>query len=88
LRYGARAGIFPDMEPVINIDENIGKTVGRRRIPATMRTTPTQIAEAEQWRSALGGIGIRKGVYRFKTHEEANASWMEEVLLSKKRAGQ
>lgn len=75
------------MDPVINIEENIGKTVGRRRMPSPMKTTDTQIAEAEQWRSALGGIGIPKGVYRFKTHKEANDWWMEQVLLSMKREG-
>ena len=75
------------MDPVINIEENIGKTVGRRRKPSPMQTSSTQIAEAEQWRSALGGVGIPKGVYRFKSHEEANAWWIENVLLSKKREG-
>ena len=73
------------MDPVINIEENIGKTVGRRRKPSPMQTTATQIGEAEQWRSALGGIGIPKGVFRFKTHEEANEWWIENVLHSKKR---
>ncbi len=69
------------------MEENIGKTVGRRLLSAPMQTTPTQIAEAEQWRTALGRVGIPKGVYRFKTHEEANEWWFQQVLLSKKREG-
>jgi hypothetical protein len=76
------------MEPVINIEEKIGKTVGRRLLPSPMKTTPTQIAEAEQWRTALGRTGIPKGVYRFKTHEEANEWWIQQLLLSKQREGQ
>ena len=78
---------FTDMEPVINIEETIGKIVGRRRSPAPMQTSPAQIAESEQWRSAFGGTGIPKGVYRFKSHEAANEWWDEQVLLSKKREG-
>ena len=71
------------MDAAINIEENIGKPVGRRTAPNPLEFSATQIAEAEQWRSALGGVGVRKGVYRFKTHEEANASWISEVLRSK-----
>ncbi len=74
------------MDPVINIQERIGKAVGRRRIPNPLRTTDTQVTEAERWRTTFGGIGVRKGLYRFKTHEEANASWMDELILSLKAA--
>ena len=74
------------MEPVINIEEKIGKTVGRRRAPDPLKTSATQIAEAEQWLAARGRTGMRKGVYRYKTHEEANASWIEEILRAVNRA--
>ncbi len=67
----------------INIEEVIGKTVGRRRsVRDPLAVVPGAIAASEQWRAAFGGVGIRKGVYRFKSHEEANASQLERLIHS------
>lgn len=57
--------------PVINVEEFIGKTVGRRVPPsgAGLQKTLNQVMAGQQ-----RGICPR-GVYRFKTHEEAD-EWM------------
>ena len=69
------------MKLAINFEEKIGKTVGRRLSPiAPFKTHPTDIDESKKWRSAFGGVGIRKGVYRFKTHEEADAANMAQII--------
>ncbi len=63
----------------VNIQENIGKTVGRRggiRDPLTYGTTK---AEMEAWKKAFKALHIPKGVFRFKTHEEADA-WMLKMM--------
>ena len=62
-------------EPAANPDEHIGKTVGDRRPPDPLALQPDAVADAEHWRRAFGGIRGRPGVYRFKSHEEADA-WM------------
>ncbi len=68
------------MEPVINIEENIGKTVGRRRvtdIPAYSEKMQKTVAELAKTFGIKTG---RKGVYRFKTHEEADAWWNQNSI--------
>ena len=60
------------MEPIINLDDPVGKTVGKRRAPNPLRIRPGDKQASEHWRKALGGTGIPKGVYRFHTHEEAD----------------
>ena len=65
-------------EPVINLDEPIGKWVGRRRPPQPLDPTRSTKEESRRWRSAFGGL-FPKGVYRFGTHEEAN-EWELQML--------
>ena len=67
------------MKPVINLEEKIGKTVGRRTAPNPLRIQPNEIAEAEAWRRALGGIRVPRGVFKFHSHEEADA-WLMKYL--------
>jgi hypothetical protein len=61
------------------------KIVGRRHHPsdglslAAARTAD----DARAWKRALGLLPIRKGVYRFKTHEEADR-WLWERLTSRR----
>jgi len=65
------------MEPVINCEEEIGKTVGRRRPRDPLSTAcllNETIADLREGANISGGIP-RGGVYRFKTHEEAD-EWM------------
>ena len=64
------------MKPVINLEENIGKTVGRRVPPDPLKIQPGEIEDARAWLRAFPGLrGARPGVYRFHSHEEADA-WL------------
>jgi hypothetical protein len=66
--------------PVINVEEFIGKTVGRRRPPVPrgdMQNTLNQV---------FAGQGHRlwpKGVYRFHSHEDADI-WTLKMIRPKK----
>ena len=62
--------------PVINVEETTGKTVGRRTAaPRSMVVEGNTKEIAKAWQKALPVGGIPKGVYRFKTHEEAD-EWL------------
>jgi hypothetical protein len=61
-------------EPVVNIEENIGKTVGRVRPVDYNRLV-------EQARVLMPRLPFPKGVYRFKSFEEAD-EWMEKHILA------
>lgn len=69
-----------DPRPVINLDEPIGKTVGRRRPPlrnAGLQETINQVFTSQGHRL------WPRGVYRFKSHEEADA-WRMKMLRPNK----
>ncbi|MBL9116897.1 MAG: hypothetical protein JNJ83_17965 [Verrucomicrobiaceae bacterium] len=62
--------------PVVNVEEFIGKTVGKRRPPSDpLRLDHSNRSQAEAWMNALPVRLPRRGVYRFHSHEEAN-QWM------------
>ena len=63
-------------QPVINVEEFIDKTVGRH-LPARdpLLVSDSGKAGAQASRAALPYLRVPRGVYRFKTHEEADA-WM------------
>lgn len=64
------------MCPVVNIEEKIGKTVGKRR-PGDPLVVPEGDKERKRaWQKAGFFPKIKKGVYRFKTFEEADEQWM------------
>lgn len=63
------------MEPVINFGEKIGKTVGRRKPAGDAFTTAMKLQKAvNDLQNHLEGI-CPTGVFRFKTHEEAD-EWL------------
>jgi len=69
---------------VINIEETIGKTVGRRRPPKD----PMKAADGIQRfiNEHFATVGHRltpRGVFRFKSHEEAD-QWMRQSIRPKK----
>ncbi len=66
-------------EPFINLDEKIDRFVGRRGTPDSLSTCNSTKADAIAWREKFGGTGIPKGVYRFKTHEEAD-EWLWQMM--------
>lgn len=74
------------MKTVINMDENIGKTVGRRTALRDgfsygmgMQRLCNQLSKSFQSRGLC-----MKGVFRFKTHEEAD-EWMLKMLARRRK---
>ncbi len=67
------------METGINADEFIGKTVGRRRRVYPMKVSSAETEACRQWRRAGFGIRVPKGVYKFRSHEEAD-EWLMKHL--------
>lgn len=70
------------MHPVVNIDDPVGKVVGNRR-PSAGLISSTQETEANrQWAAMPFFPRIKKGVYRFKSHEEAD-QWLMDRSIQK-----
>jgi phosphopantetheine adenylyltransferase len=69
---------------VINIQDPIGKTVGRRRVVADSGTygMALQALVNEVRRSQGFGAICPRGVYRFRSHEEADA-WMMKAIVDR-----
>ncbi|MBI3881083.1 MAG: hypothetical protein HY301_13610 [Verrucomicrobia bacterium] len=66
--------------PFINVEEKIDRFVGRRTAtPDALSILTSNKAAAEGWRRAFGGLRVRPGIYRFKTHEEADA-WLLKMM--------
>jgi hypothetical protein len=66
--------------PAINVEDKIDRFVGRRtRTPDALSTATSNKAEAIAWQKALGGLRVPRGVYRFKTHEEAD-EWLWRMI--------
>jgi len=69
---------------VINIDDPVGRVVGRRtQTQDSLVVQPDERADAVAWHRAVGGLGIAKGVYRFRSHEEADA-WLWRMMTRPK----
>jgi predicted transcriptional regulator len=67
-------------QPVINAQEKIDRFVGRRTETLDSLTAGMQLQEtAVELHKALKHRWWPKGVYRFTTHEEADA-WMMKML--------
>ncbi len=60
---------------VINLEEKIGKTVGRRLVPNPRRIRKDDIPKAMERRRTIGGLPVPRGVFKFHSHEEADA-WL------------
>ena len=74
------------MKPIANLKETPGKVVGRRGPPNGLVLSEAQRAEnAVAWQRALGGLRVRRGVYRFRTHEEADAWLWEKIAAAGKQ---
>ena len=67
-------------QPFINVEEQIDRFVGRRKGTLDSLRAGMQLqATAAQLHKSLKHRWMPKGVYRFKTHEEADA-WMTKML--------
>ena len=63
-------------QPFINVEEPIDRFVGRRtKVPDTLSVASSRKADAVAWRRSFGGVRVARGVYRFRTHEEAD-EWL------------
>ena len=68
------------MQPFINLEENIGKVVGRRtKSPDALQTGMGLQALAADLHRSFKHRWAPKGVYRFNSHEEAD-EWMWKML--------
>ncbi len=76
----------PAMDAVINLEEKIGKTVGRRLAPNPLRVRKDEIPAAIEWRRAFGGVRVPRGVFRFHSHEEADAWLMKHLVAGATKA--
>jgi len=67
----------------INLEETIGKTVGRRtKLRNAFEYGMAQQRAGSELVRALGGPRYPKGVFRFHSHEEADAWLMKYRILS------
>lgn len=72
-------------EPVVNVEETPGKTVGRRVPPADgLNPATSNKADAEAWKEAFRLAAIPKGVYKFHSHEEAD-EWLWKMMTRNKK---
>jgi hypothetical protein len=63
-------------QPFINLEEKIDRIVGRRlKTPDPFKAGMQLQESAVQWHKAFKHRWAPTGVYRFKTHEEAD-EWM------------
>ena len=70
-------------QPFINVEEKIDRYVGRRtRPPDALSVATSNKADAVAWQKVFGGLRVRPGVYRFKTHEEAD-EWLWRMIARK-----
>ena len=66
--------------PVINVEETIGKTVGKRKPPSSLeQARRIQEDGSKIYRSQQFQV-CPKGVYRFHSHEEAD-EWMRQMTI-------
>jgi hypothetical protein len=62
--------------PFVTVEEPIDRVVGRRtKPPDPLAVSSSRKADAIAWRKAFGGIRVARGVYRFRTHQEAD-EWL------------
>ena len=67
-------------QPFINVEEKIDRLVGKRtKTPDGLSLVTSTKADAIAWQKALGGLRVPRGVYRFKTHEEAD-DWLWRMI--------
>ena len=71
-------------QPFINVEEKIDRFVGKRtKTPDALSTKTSNKADALAWQKAFATNGVPRGVYRFKTHEEAD-EWLWRMITRPK----
>ena len=74
---------FRIVKPIVNVDDPVAKTVGRRTAVDPLRIVPGEKQAKIGWCEAGFFPRIRKGVYRFNSHEEAD-QWLMDHLTRKR----
>jgi hypothetical protein len=72
----------PDRSPVDPAPGAPRKTVGRRRPGTTLDIEHDTKEDARAWRRAFPTPFVPKGVYRFRSHEEAD-DWLWKMITRK-----
>jgi len=71
-------------QPFINAGEKIDRFVGQRtKSPDGLDLSASTKANSIAWRESFGGVRVPRGVYRFKTHEEAD-QWLWRMITRPK----
>ena len=70
-----------NVKGIVNLEESPAKVVGHRDPPSDPLTITAadRIEDARAWNAAFRPLRIPKGVYRFRTHEEAD-EWLWQML--------
>ena len=70
----------------LHFEEFPGKVVGNRQPPphGLAMADAQRVKDARAWKKALRTLPIPKGVYRFRTHEEAD-EWLWQMLTRPRR---
>jgi hypothetical protein len=85
-RVGAN-GACGVKQPFVNLEEKIDRFVGRRtKTPDSLKAGMQLQAAAVEFHRAFKHRWAAKGVYRFKTHEEADL-WMMKMLARSDQSG-
>jgi hypothetical protein len=64
----------------MNLPDKPERVVGRRvKTPGTDSSAQRTVEDARQWRHALGGLHVPRGVFRFATHEAAD-EWLWKMI--------
>ena len=72
------------MDPIVNLEETIGKTVGRKAPTRDFVKAATALQQTSlSFQKAFKNPFLPKGVYRFRSHEEADA-WVWKMITRKK----
>ena len=71
------------MHPVVNIDEKIGKSVGRRQADDPLLVAPGDKARKRDMQKAGLFPRFPKGVFKFHSFEEADAWMMKYITASR-----
>ena len=67
-------------QSLINVEEHFDRIVGKRtKTPDGLSTATSHKAESIAWQKAFGGVRVPRGVYRFKTHDEAD-QWLWRMI--------
>jgi len=68
------------MHPVVNIEDPVGKVVGKRSPANRLLVSPQETEANRKWAATAFFPRIKKGVYRFKSHEEADQWLMDHAI--------